>query len=129
MLYFKDKLIFLKLDLSLKIIIHLLIIDYRRNDWQNTIQAQSKMLLIYYSCYVIALVYDGILGRKRLTFFLFLNVIKCSKIHLWSTSEKDEYSYAVGEMFANTCLHIGILFKMFKTVTTWVLRKQNRCLG
>lgn len=69
------------------------------NYWQNTIQPESQMLLIYY-----VLLLNYCFGQwystwgKRLVDFLFLDVIKFSKTHLWSTSEKDEYSYDVGQI-------------------------------
>lgn len=86
-------------------IIHVLITHCRMNYWQNTIQPQSKMLLIYSSFYIIALAYDRTLGIKRLVDFPFFNVIKSSKIHLWSTSEKDEYC---SMMWVKACFLIHI---------------------
>lgn len=90
----------------------MLIIYYKMNYWQNTTQPQRKMLLISYSYYIIALVYDRALGRKRLVDFLFLNVIKFGIIHLGTISEKD-----VGQiMFFHIYLYTGVIFRIFKNL-------------
>ena len=82
--------------------------------------------------YITNLAYERALERKRLGDFCFFNVIKFSKIHLWSTKKKgeygcDSYDYASIHIFPYIFKH-RVIFELFKAVTSEALRNLDRCL-